>query len=105
MSWVLQRLAEALQVLREGLPPAPEDALAFVPPENPLATWEGGEARRNAALGLVDDAVFGFVLVEVRREFHGPTAEVRVQAHLEPALWPAVANTLERVAAEARALR
>lgn len=100
---LLERVAYALRVLAEGC--AVEDCdsqPAYIPAHNPLQDELGATQRNAAALGLMDDDCYGFLLLTVRREFHGPNALLRVEQHVDPSWWPAIAETLDRISIEAR---
>lgn len=71
---------------------------------SPLSMFEREESaagmRREAALRLMDADTLAYLIVRVA----GGPAEARVQVDcaVDDQLWPAVANTLTRIAAEAR---
>lgn len=82
--------------------PAVDSMPAFIPEENPLETEEGEEARRNAALRLVDEDCFGFLVLTVHRDV-GVRGHIELAAHLRPDWWPAINRTLRRIIAVQRA--
>lgn len=103
----LDRARVALSVLRHGVPEptstwARAMAPAFVPADNPTKTDEGMEATREAALRMLDDDCYGYLLLTIHKEAVGPGGEIRLADHLDSSWWPAVAVTLERVIAAVR---
>lgn len=80
---------------------------AFIPAENPLESDDGEEARRNAAMRMVDEDCYGFLLLTVHRDAGGAGAGVRghieLAVHLQREWWPAVTKTLRRIIANERA--
>ena len=75
---------------------------AFIPPANPLETDAGYEARQQAALRMMDEDCYGFLLVSVHKEAVGLRAAIELHSHIDPSWAPAIAETLDRVAAVAR---
>lgn len=75
---------------------------AFVPTANPLETDAGYATRQEAALRMMDPDCYGFLLVSVHREAVGLRAEIELHSHIDPSWGPAMAETLDRVAAVAR---
>lgn len=97
------RLKFALGVLLRGVPQLPPRRRPGfeIPDDNPLASGEGETSRQEAALSLMDPDCVGFLLLTVRRDFHGPGGEVRFAHHLQPSWWPSLCLTLERIQQEA----
>jgi hypothetical protein len=97
---MIDRLIVALDVLLHG-PPSPPDRRgndrAYLPAESPLATEEGHAARTEAALRMMDEDCYGFLLFTLHRESVGVCAEIRMADYLHPTWWPAVAEALDRV--------
>jgi hypothetical protein len=85
-----------------GCPPAPpDDAVAsspFLTEENPLATEDGFDARQDAALKLMDEDVYGFLLLTVHRE-DSLRGRIELAAQLQPNWRPAINQTLELIVA------
>jgi hypothetical protein len=106
----VRRLGFALEVLRFGipepLPPCPWESsprpsvTARLPRENPLSSEEGSDDRAEAAMRMMDGDCYGFLLLSVHKEPTGSVAQIRLAQHMDEAWWPAMAATLERVAAE-----
>lgn len=99
---MFDRLAFACRVLRGDFGwRAPINQFpAFIPDENPLSRRDGSEARRNAALRMMDDDCYGFLLLTVHREAVGLRANIELAQHLQRSWLPAVSATLERVSDE-----
>jgi hypothetical protein len=72
----------------------------FLPDRNPLDTGEGYAARHAAALKLLEDDVYGYLLLTVHRE-DNVRGRVELAVRMEPGYWPAANATLERIIAEA----
>jgi hypothetical protein len=100
------RLVLALDMLLHG-PPAAVRASerATLPPRSPLKSAKGHAARTEAALRMMDEDCYGFLLFTLHREKVGVCAEIRIAEHLHPTWWPAITETLERVAVAERAER
>jgi hypothetical protein len=90
------------QAAQEAAPDV-DEMPAFIPRENPLESAEGEEARRNAALRMVDEDCYGFLLLTVHRDA-GPSVRghIELAANLLPEWWPAVTKTLRRIIAAQR---
>lgn len=100
-----ERLWLAAQVLAFGVPKEPEPVVGarmwgHIPRENPLAQELRAAQQRSAALSLLDEEVYSYAIVTVRRQ--GTAADVRVVADVEPEFWPAINETLRRVIAASR---
>lgn len=104
----LLRLAFALEVLIFGIPdpppcpwepaPPPRDAAAgHFPDDSPLSSDEGSAAAREAALLVLHEDTYGFLLLSVRRE--DDELMIHMDQKLDETWWPAMAATLERLAA------
>jgi hypothetical protein len=110
MSLLSRRLGFALEVLFYGIPDPPPpcpwessprpSVSARIPRKNPLGSDEGSGARAEAAMRMMDGDCYGFLLLSVHKEPVGTVAEIRLAQHMDEAWWPAMAATLERVAAE-----
>lgn len=72
----------------------------FLAATNPLADGEGYGARQAAALKMMDEDCFGFLLLTVHGD--GVHGRVEISARLQPQWWPAVSKTLERVVGAGR---
>jgi hypothetical protein len=71
--------------------------LCFLPEENPMEKPGMDELRCEAALSLMDDDTYSFMLLRVQQA--GATiGEVKVLGFVHPETWPAVRLTLERCA-------
>lgn len=75
---------------------------AFVPAGNPLETAEGYQARQDAAMRMMDPDCYGFLLISVHKEQVGLRAEIEMRNHVDPSWWPAIGETLSRIAQVAR---
>jgi hypothetical protein len=105
----IRRLGFAAEVLRHGipdLPPCPWEltprpaVVARIPRTNPMRSDAGAGARAEAAMRMMDGDCYGFLLLSVHKEPVGVAARIRLAQHMDDAWWPAMAATLERVAAE-----
>jgi hypothetical protein len=90
-----------------GMPP-PRPAEAEADPssmalgeQNPLDTAGGSEARRNAALSMVDEDCHGFLLVTVHRQ-PGGKGRLECAIQIKRGWWPSVIKTLELIIAAAK---
>lgn len=107
---LLMRLRFALEVVFYGVPDptpcpwepresAPRDAApGHFPDDSPLATDAGAAAAREAALLVLHEDTYGFLLLSVRREDN--ELMIHMDQSLDDTWWPAMASTLERLAAE-----
>lgn len=105
MDWMTDRIRYALRALVDG-PPAPSDRMpAVIPTANPLASEPGSSRRQAAALRMMDDDCYGFLLITVHREVVGRCAYIELAEHLQSSWLPAITETLDRVAAEFEAIQ
>lgn len=103
------RLRFAIEVMFYGVPeptpcpweprdPAPRDAEPGVfPDDSPLSSDAGSKAAREAALLILHEQTYGFLLLSVRRE--DDELMIHMDQELDDSWWPAMAATLERLAA------
>jgi len=63
---------------------------AFVPNENPMRKPEAIAQRQNAALAMMDDEVYGYLLLTINKEAVGPRAQIRFAIDVHPSWWPAL---------------
>lgn len=71
--------------------------ICFLPEENPMG--DADELRREAAMSLMDEDTYGFMLLRVVRvPTPAAVGEVTVLGLVPPLAWPAVRLTLERCA-------
>lgn len=104
-----ERVKLAAAILLTG-PPKPKPVVPHqgsrmwgeMPSENPLTEELAAAQHRSAALSLMDEEVYGYLLVTIRKEFHGPGLDVRVLSDVAREFWPAVNETLRRVVKAAR---
>jgi hypothetical protein len=104
------RFLVALARALVGRPPprdpetAVDDMPAFIPRENPLESEEGEEARRNAAMRMIDEDCYGYLLLTVHRDAgEGVRGHVELAMNVLPQWWPAINKTLRRIIAVQRA--
>lgn len=90
------RLEAALKALRGTPAPRPDTVPVVVPLRDPFGDEAVDGRRREAAASMLDAGVCGYVLVRVCRA-SAAQADVRVDAEVAPALWPAVEETLARL--------
>ena len=88
--------------LAHGQPPPPcvhgaDDWPACVPEHNPLELPGNADARAAAAMSIVDDDCYGYMLVTFHKEAVTPRVEVRMQAQIDRGFWPALIVLLTRV--------
>lgn len=104
MSFVVA-LARALVGRPAPRNPEPADARdfpAFLPAENPLESRDGFNARQAAALKLMDEDCYGFLVLTVHRD-EGVRGRIELAVKLQREWWPAVSKTLRRIVAVQRA--
>lgn len=75
---------------------------AFIPKKNPLERPDHASQRAEDAMTIMDPDCYGYLLVSVHRAPVGLRADIRMATQMEPSWWPAIGETLERVAAEAK---
>ena len=95
-AWDRMRLAADVLVRGPVGSPARRER-AFLPATSPLTTEQGHQARTEAALRMMDEDCYGFLLVTVHREKVGVCGEVRMLQHIHPTWWPAIVQTLDRL--------
>lgn len=70
---------------------------AFIPDENPLEAALNADERTQAAMTIVDDDCYGYLLITVHKQPVGRRADLHLQSAFEPDWWPAMRATLCRV--------
>jgi hypothetical protein len=114
----LNAIVHRIAVLLVGQPPprvppgtrhAPRDRRveewpAFIPKRNPLERQSAAAQRGEDAMTMMDPDCYGYLLLTVHRapEGAGARADIRMTTQMEDSWWPAVGNTLERIADEAK---
>jgi hypothetical protein len=103
MDRLIARARRALRAFVED-PSASDVMPALIPTVNPLESEPGSSRRQMAALRMMDDDCYGFLLITVHRESVGPLAHVELAEHLESSWLPAIIETLDRLAMEFEAI-
>lgn len=67
-----------------------------MPSESPLADPVSESARREVALSLMDDSVYGYLAITVNR-IDDDHFNIGFASDVDPAYWAAVSETLTRV--------
>jgi hypothetical protein len=77
-------------------PPRPSEPEIPLPAVNPLASGDGAQGRRDAALKLLEDDCYGFVLLTVHRrdDRHG---RIDLAIATDPSWWSAIRVVLGRI--------
>jgi hypothetical protein len=70
---------------------------AFLPAENPLHSAEAVAQRQSAALAMMDDEVYGYLLLTINKEPVGPRAQIRFSVDVHPSWWPALGAMVEEL--------
>jgi hypothetical protein len=76
---------------------------AFIPNSNPLEEEPAAGLRQRDVLSLMDSDCYGYLILTVRKEAVGPRARIELSEQIEDSWWPAIANTCEEIAREAKA--
>lgn len=78
--------------------PTPEQIYGL-PRDNPiLASEEAKAKRREAAMSMMDDETYGYVLITLRKKPGNAFGKLKLQLKLERAWWPAFSTMLRKVA-------
>lgn len=113
MGGLIERARRALRAFVDGPPPparrstdrADDHMPAVIPEANPLASEPGSSRRQAAALRMMDEDCYGFLLITVHREVIGPCAHIELAEHLQSSWLRAITETLDRVANEFEAIQ
>ena len=93
-------LARIIAAAKEPPPPPPVDVSQIVVGEiSPFIGDEHAQAKRSeAALAMVDDETYAYVLVLIRRDSGASRPEVTISASVaEDAWWPPLVETFRRI--------
>lgn len=107
---MIERLLLAVRVLLLGPPPRTPAQLVdgaevrgSLPVDNPLRGEGAGNHARETALSLLDDDVYGYLLIRVCKEPGRPGGEIRLSCDLRDEMWPAVTATMAHLVLGANA--
>jgi hypothetical protein len=104
----LTRVARLLLGDPPPTPPSPqrrrsEDRMpAYIPDTNPLEEPPAAELRSEHAMMLMDEDVYGYLLLTVHRHQEGLRADIRASEQILPGWWPAISEALTRLASATR---
>jgi hypothetical protein len=94
---MLDRILFALRILFAAKAPSPRAAVPSpIPDRSPLGQDPQATIARTAALSMLDEETYGFVLLTVRR-VDPVMMRIEVQSALIDDWWPAMLETMERV--------
>lgn len=75
-------------------------ALGTVPGTLPLETDDGRQHRQSVAMAMLDDDLYGFLILRIVGDPNNGGADIIVDAHLEDDCWPGIIGCMSRLAGE-----